>query len=221
MNRQKGSYTVEVSMVFTVVVLAMLALIFMFAYMLQKVSLMRVNAYAAQQGAEIWTDSRKDIDNTVIDVSKDRDSLYYRVNDNLLFGEMTFEWSNGEITEKSDLSSLPARKMERVKNYIFKSLKTSILKPRNTNVNISYKNNLLRGQIIVEITQEISIPFGNIKAFFGGKDTVVLKSRSASAVVEPAEYIRNVDLAVELSKKIGDGISLKDIINKIRNDGEQ
>lgn len=208
-------------MVFTVVILAILALIFMFAYMLQKVSLMRVTAFAAQQGAEIWTDSRKDIDNVAIDVSTERDSLYYRVNDNSLLDEITIEWSSGEIKEKSDFGCLPEKKMNRVKDYIFKSLKASLLKPRNTNVNISYKNNLLRGQIVVEITQEISIPLGNIKAFFSGKDTVVLKSRSASVVVEPVEYIRNIDLAVELSKKIGESISLKDIISKIKDNGEQ
>lgn len=217
MGNDKGSYTIEVSMVFTIVIMAVLALMFTFAYMLQKVSLVRLATYAAQQGAYIWTDSRRNPENGIVDISEEKDSLYYRLNDNLLFSEKTFEWSTAGMEEKDDGGSLLMKKAGKIKSSVCENLKGFILKPRDTSIRIGYSNNLLKGQLTVEVTQEISIPLGGIKAFFDGKDTVTLQGRAASTVVEPAEYIRNIDLAVELSKKIEDEISFEDILERISN----
>ncbi|MGE5630283.1 MAG: TadE/TadG family type IV pilus assembly protein [Caulobacteraceae bacterium] len=213
LRNNRGSYTIEASMVFTIVLLAILALMFTFAYMLQKVAIMQVASYTARQGADLWLDSRKDPDNGLINADKDRDSVYYRVFDNLLFQGKTFEWKlEGE---KANGNSLPGYKASLIEDALSRKLKSLILKPKETSISINYSNNLLKGQLTVTITQEIKVPLGGIKAFFDGKDTMTLKASAVSTIEEPAEYIRNIDLAVELSKSIESGISLEDIINRI------
>lgn len=208
-------------MVFTIVILAVFALMFTFAYMLQKVSLERTAAYIARQGAEIWTDSRKSIEDGAVDFSKEEDSLYYRISDNLLFRSEAFEWNLENLPEKGLGNSLPLKKVEKIKDALCKNLTSLILKPGNTNIRVAYSNNLLKGQLTVEITQEVGVPLGGIKAFFDGKDTATLQGRAVSTIIEPAEYIRNIDLAVELSGKMKDSIDFQDILDRISGGKQQ
>jgi hypothetical protein len=214
-TNKKGSYTIEVSMIFTVIILAVLAMMFTFAYMLQKVSLLKSAVSAAQQGAEVWTDSRKSIGNGMVDTGEMRDSLYFRVKDNLLFQEKIFKWSTDGTNESNDYKSLPGKKVSKLTNSICNALKGGILKPRATDIYISCSNNLFKGRIAVEINQEVSPPLGGIKAFLDGKDTVTMQGRAVSTIVEPSEYIRNIDLAVELSKRVEDELNFQDILEQI------
>lgn len=220
-TNKKGSYTIEVSMIFTVIILAVLAMMFTFAYMLQKVSLVKSAVSAAQQGAEVWTDSRKSIGNGMVDAGEKRDSLYFRVKDNLLFQEKIFKWSTDGNNESNDYKSLPAKKVSKLMNSICIALKGGILKPKATDIYISCNNNLFKGRIAVEISQEVSPPLGGIKAFLDGKDTVTMQGRAVSTIVEPSEYIRNIDLAVELSKRVEDELNFQDILEQISGEKQQ
>jgi len=201
-----GSYTIEVSMVFTIVLLAVLAVVFSFSYMLQRVSVTRLAAAAARQGAELW---------------KQEGQLYYRVNDNMLFGSKTIEFSVDNMGDPARGAGLPEKKLSSTGNIAYKNLRSLVLKPKNTDIRVSYSNNLLKGQLTVEVMQEINIPIGGIKAFFGGKNTVPLRGKASSTVVEPSEYIRNIDLAVELSKRLQESISLEDIMGRISGNREK
>jgi hypothetical protein len=198
-------------MVFTLIVLAILALIFTFLYMQQKASLVSAASFAAQQGAELWPDSR--------------------MFDNLLLSEKTFEGhfeeetdSNGKpkLVLKMDTGdSLPGQKVALIGEALGKRLVNTVLKPENTQIRIKYANNVIRSRLTVEITQEIKIPLGSIKELFDGKDTLTLCGQAEAAITEPAEYIRNIDLAVELSRKLEGNIDFQDLIQKIRSKGQK
>ncbi len=86
---------------------------------------------------------------------------------------------------------------------------------------ITYSNNIIRGKLSVEITQEIKVPLGGIKQFFDGKDTLTLSAQSEAAVSEPDEYIRNIDLAVELSKKLEGELDFEGMLDKIKAKGQK
>jgi hypothetical protein len=83
-------------------------------------------------------------------------------------------------------------------------------------VKVTYSNNVVRGKLYVEIIQEIKVPLGGIKQFFDGKDTLILSAQSEAAVSEPDEYIRNIDFALELSKKFEGELDFEGMLDKIR-----
>ncbi len=227
----KGSYTVEASMVFTLIVLVVITLLFAFLYVQQKAKLVYAASFAAQQGAELWRDSRKDMEDGRVDIKKVSDSAGYRIFDNLLLSERTFK---GYIEEKisSDGKSapvlimetgggLPGKKASSIGKALYKKISPLFIKPENTRISITYRNNALRGRLLVEITQEIKIPLGGIKKFFDGKDTLTLSGSSSSSIVEPSEYIRNIDLAIELSQRLKEELDLMGLMEKIKSGGHK
>ena len=228
---ESGSYTVEISMIFTLIVFVILTLMFTFLYMQQKASLVSAASFAAQQGAVLWLDSRRSMENGEIDKTDDADSIGYRVFDNLLFSDKTFDGyfeeesiANGKnrlVLKMAAGNSLPGQKVSLIGEALCKRIESTVLKPRNTKLRITYTNNALRGKLSVEIIQEIKVPLGGIKAFFDGKDTLTLKGQSTASVTEPAEYIRNIDLAIELSKKLGSKLDFPGLIDKIKAKGQK
>ncbi|KUO77357.1 MAG: hypothetical protein APF77_22970 [Clostridia bacterium BRH_c25] len=234
MDKQKyeqGSYTIEASMIFTLIVFAILALLFTFLYMQQKACLVSAASFAAQQGAELWTDSRKSMEDGKVNTLKDADFIGYRMFDNLLFSQKTFEGYVEETTGANGKAklvltmdtggNLPGRKAALIGEALCKRIERAVLKPKNTKVSITYRNNVLRERLTVEITQEIKVPLGGIKEFFDGKDTLTLSGQSTAAVTEPAEYIRNIDLAIELSKKLEGELDLMSLVDKLKAKGQK
>lgn len=227
----RGSYTIEASMIFSLIVLLIILLLFTFSYMQQKAYLVSAASFVAQQGAELWLDSRRDMDNGAVNAAKEADSLGYRVFDNLLLSQKTFEGyieevkaagGKREFVLKLDTdNSLPGQKALLIGKAMCTRMSGTIIRPNNTKVRITYSNNILRGKLSVEITQEIKVPLGGIKQFFDGKDTLTLSAKSEAAIAEPDEYIRNIDLAIELSKRLEGELDLKGLIGKIKSKGQK
>lgn len=225
-DNSRGSFTVEISMIFTVIVMAVITLLFTFVYMHQKAYLMSAAAFAAQQGAELWRDSGRSMENGEAYMGKHMAPLSYRIFDNLLLSEKTFE--GYLVEEKGDNGSpvlalrmdtgdgLVGRKAAAIGDALAKRLGGSILKPEETRVRVKYSNNGLSGRISVEIKQEIKIPLGGMKRFLDGKATISLVGSAISKVAEPAEYIRNIDLAVELSRRLGEELDLMGVLDRLK-----
>jgi len=221
----RGSYTVEAAMVFVTIMLALLALLFTFLYMGQRASLESFASFAAQQGAELWLDSRRNMEDGKINNKRPEDSMGYRIFDNLLFSSTTYEGyfereasDNGKtrVVFKMDAgNNLPGHKALLIGEDLCKRIESTILKPESTRIRITFNNNALRGRLIVELIQEIKVPLGGIKEFFDGKDTLTLSVQSEAAVSEPDEYIRNVDLILELSKRLGEELDLGELAGRI------
>jgi hypothetical protein len=193
--------------------------------MQQKAYLVSAASFAAQQGAELWRDSRRNIENGELSGTGTENSYGYRILDNLLLSRKTFE---GYLKEekgtdgKSKLvlimdvgNNLPGQKVALIGEALCRRIENSALKPEKTRVKLIYSNNGLRGRLSVQITQEINVPLGGIKKFFDGKDTLTLSGESTATVTEPAEYIRNIDLAIELSRRIEGELDLMGFLDKI------
>jgi len=228
---ERGSYTIEVSIVFAMVVLAIFALLFTFLYMQQKSCLINAVSFAAQQGAELWTDSRRGMEDGKADMDKTEDPLSYRVFNNLLFSNKIYEGHFEKVAAadgKSKLilkmdtgDDLPGQKISKIGEALSGRIENTVLKPKNTRVKIIFSNSVLKGRLTVEIIQEIKVPFGGIKRFFDGKDTLTLRAESMAEVTEPEEYIRNVDFAIELSRRLGEELDLKGLIEMVRSKGKE
>lgn len=227
----RGSYTIEASMIFSLIVLSVILLLFIFSYMQQKSTLESVASYAAQQGAELWLDSRRSMENGRTDLSKNADPPGYRVFDNLLMSEKTFEGyieaaEDAQGRQMLDLrldtdNTLPGKKALIIGEAICSKMKGTAIRPAGTKIRITYSNSFIIGKLSVEIIQEIKVPLGGLKQFLDGKETLTLSARSEAAVTEPEEYIRNIDFAVELAKELEGELDLKGIIEKIKAKGKK
>lgn len=218
-------------MIFTVIVMAVITLLFTFLYMQQKAYLMSAAAFAAQQGAELWRDSSGSMENGGVYTGKHMDPMSYRIFDNLLLSDKTFD---GYLVEEAGDNGRPVlvlrmdtgdglvgKKAAIIGDALAKRLRASVLRPEETRVRIIYSNNGLSGRISVEIIQEIKVPLGGIKRFIDGKATLSLAGNAVSKVAEPAEYIRNIDLAVELSRRLGEELDLMGVLDRLKTSGEK
>jgi len=107
-------------------------------------------------------------------------------------------------------------KLEEAQRKAFSQLFKSIREPKKTIVVIEYDNGIILQRIKVKISQEINIPLGNIKKYFDGKKTVTLRAESTAIVADPAEYIRDVDLALEYATKAKEKVDVNEILEKVK-----
>lgn len=126
------------------------------------------------------------------------------------------EFSSANVSEKK----------EKVKKIANDRLKGGVLSSNNTKVEVEFKNSWGKRSIVVEISQEISVPFPMIAKFFNGGKALELKAQATADIAEPAEYIRNIDYGIEwvtvignwLGEKIGENESVskvKEIFEKM------
>lgn len=202
-------------MIFTTVVFAVLALLFAFIYIQQKAYLTGAAASAAELGAKAWVSRFEDIENPI----------GYRIFDNLLLSERSYE---GTLVGEKDNSgrqryalkmntdgSLPGQKLALIGETLGKKLERTALRPAKTKVKLTFSNRGLRKRLTVEIIQDVKIPLGGIKRLLDGKETLTLYVCSEASVTEPSEYIRDMDLAIELSERLKDRLDLPGLLEML------
>jgi len=188
--------------------------------MYQKALLTRAAALAAQQGAEIWTDNRKSIENGALSDRRklELSEMYYYLYDdfNKSYSE-TIDISSDIFAQPDTGGASPQDlKFGKIRKLIYSDIKKGILRPLATKMSISYTNTLIERRIEVTLSQEIKIPFGALKSFFDGSKTVTLASTGTAVVAEPAEYIRNFDLVLEYAYKTGKALDTGSIAEKVK-----
>jgi len=211
--RNSGSVTVEASIIVPTIIFILIALIYSFMILFQNAVLIKTADSAAQQAAEVWTDSRKDIKNGWWDQKSAKDSLY----SNLFDTSFSYSTSIDLISAKKPTwSDTGNRKLVQMLDFIYSGLLKSLLKSKRIEVNVNYKNNLVEGNIEVTVTQEIKIPLGWLKSFFDGKSTMTLVAKGTAIVAQPAEFIRNVDLALEYVDKLKGKLDFNGMIDGLK-----
>jgi hypothetical protein len=86
----------------------------------------------------------------------------------------------------------------------------------NVEVKTNYKNSIVGRSVVVEVKQDINIPFKALFTYFNDGD-MKLTARSSASLYDPDEYIRNIDYVYELADSIISQVSEKfDEINKKR-----
>jgi len=217
MEQKKGSITVEASIIIPTIIFILIGLILCFMLLYQKTLLVKTATSAAQQAAEIWIDSRKDITNGSWNQETESDSLYNCLFDNSFsYTTLINMESNGKKRWKDTGDNTQGRKLDKILKFIDKGLSKSLLKASITKVEVDYKNNILEGKIEATLTQQIKVPLGWIKAIFDGKDTMLITAKGTAIVAQPAEYIRNVDLALEYANRISNSESFGGIVDGLR-----
>ena len=207
---QQGSFAVEAVLLMSAVLIALFLLCFSFMLMYHRVLLTKAAAEIAELAANDWTREN---------------NPYYRVFE-IIGGEKAVEKTiAGAIDQKKLQGAFPEAQITPVgveqmlavvlKN-TFPQLVRWLREPEKTTVKVSYQGGLILRKIQVEITQEVRIPFGRWKKLFDGKATATLYAESSAVITEPAEMIRNVDLAIEYASKAKEKFDFSALMGKVQ-----
>jgi hypothetical protein len=190
----KGSFTVEASIIFSIVFLLIATLVYLFIIMYQYCFLQSVANQAANVGAYHYV-NQYGTDYT----SKSNFNLYWRIID------------TSSVDKKNMLNS-----------FISKRLDQSFLNStRYSNNTTSYK--FLLKQLDISIEDQYPLPIGNLFKIFGISPTLHLKAEATSPLDDNAEFVRNLDIVIDIkncilnsdNKWIGKDSKVNDILDKL------
>lgn len=183
-RNEQGSFTLESSLVFPVIFVAILILLFFCLYLYQNALLAHSAAIAADRTSYVWDNSHKDPRTGAVEIGE-HDSLYWRLtSDGLLRG--IFNLGGGESTASVNLPASssdgvqPAQKLSRVASQL----------PNGFNGEIRYDHKLLTRK--VEVSLKRLIRFAPLETVIGDSTQA---GEATSYIVDPVEFIRTVDLA--------------------------
>lgn len=191
----RGSLTIEAVLVLSVVLLTTVSLLFSFMLLYNRAQLLRTAADAADIAASMWQTGE------FASLLPGEREVFREV---LEEGELAAKGSQllADLAATGDEEGM---EMKKTRLHIYRQLeKTAEIAERSTIV-IALRDDFLTRSIQVTLSQEIRVPFGRLKAFFTGKETINLTGSAASSVVAPAEFIRNVDLALEYLARLRQG----------------
>lgn len=186
-NSQKGSITVESSLIIPIVIFCILAVLYFLILLYQQAYSLSVSDNAAERGAAVWNNSHKDIDTGRLGINDiGKDGLYWRLFDG-----------------KSSL------KQAKITNYIGKpGQSTSLLNKRSILSNtfqegkINLSNYIIYKSINVSINKNNNIPVSGVTGGFGIINGYNTSSSSVQSINEPAELIRNLDFAADIENEL-------------------
>lgn len=215
MKEEKGALMVEASIVFPIVLLTVFTLIYLGLFKLQEMAMLYQVQRVAHQGAHVlanpgyqelgeYTEKQIDFSSNPADVS----AYYKATHENLLvlYRELA---GYGAWTSERELQEF----MDKVAE------STLIL------AGGSYAENTVtidRGLFATQITAEVTFrfPTPGVMQYFGYPDSLAFKQSATAVAMDPASFVRIVDLAGDaitvVSEKLGIQGDLEKIMNGIR-----
>ncbi len=194
----RGSTTIEATLVFTMVIFILSCLVLSFMLLYHKALLTRTASYLA---------------NEAVCLLGTGDGLYTGIVEGMIPWEARYTLAvekdeglavkSGELLE--EIKSCGEGRERRIKTLQLMAchqLTKGIRNVDRTEITIVYDRRLFNREVKVELVQEVQIPFGRLKYFFDGKETAVLTASGRAAVLDPAGYIRNVDMVLEYGSDV-------------------
>ncbi|SDN82129.1 TadE-like protein [Paenibacillus sp. yr247] len=194
-DEEEGSFTLEASLVFPLILLCTVTLLFVGMYAYQKVFVQQIARTAAERLAFTWDNSHKDLVTGNYNPSE-TDGLYWRLTKDSvsdLFGMLTGSGTS-EVVIPSGIASGHVES---------KLAKSSALLPKGMTGTAKYSNYLFDHQVEVKLKKPFLIPPA-LRQWLDSKKTA---GRAVSHVVEPVELIRLTDITRSYFKAIKDRIS--------------
>lgn len=214
MEKEKGAVMVEAVIVFPIVLLAVFSLIYLGLFKLQEMAMLYQVQRVAHQGAHVLASpgyqTLGDYDQKQIDFSSDPADVnaYYQAAHADLFVLYRELFGYGAWTTESKLQSF----MDTV------ARSTLILAGGSYADNtVTVERGLFSTQIKAEVTFRFPTP--GVMRYFGYPDSLAYKQSATAVAMEPASFVRTVDLAGDavtvISEKLGVRGQLDKIINGI------
>ncbi|OAZ42171.1 TadE family protein [Paenibacillus polymyxa] len=182
-QKEDGSFSLEASLVFPILLLVIFIMLFFCLYIYQKSILVQVASTASERAAYSWDNSFKE-PRTGAFAQGQRDSLYWRLKDDVMLGAL-FGWAGANNQESVQVpggnegGSLPAQKLSNAENRM----------PAGMHGQMTYENSMIHRKVTTELDKIVEVPLLN--QFLDQTD---LQGKMSSGVVEPVEWIRTVEL---------------------------
>lgn len=183
--QEEGSFTIEASLVLPLVFVVVVLLLFLCLYIYQKSMLVQVSNAASERVAFIWDNSYKEATDGAVEEGV-YDSLYWRLTDDALLASL-FGWGGGQGGQSM---SLPGKDVDQGGLPVRKLAKGSSALPVGIRGEIYYDNKLLLRTVETELQQAVSLT--PVTRILNGDGNIYAAAQSA--VVDPVEYIRTIDL---------------------------
>ncbi len=196
-KKNRGSITVEASIIVPLVILSIAAAIYIGLLLYQRALVQSAAEQAAEAGAMAWINGTVELrTGKPEEDSFEEFELYRRLFD----------------SEKQS-------RLESIKQYALAAAgRHELVKAVNTSAEAVIKDYVVCRKIEVTIRKEYSLPFGRFLKLFGGSDTIEMTVKAVSAIDEPVELIRTTDFIIDIEKKLENQFpELKDIGDKTRN----
>jgi len=196
-RQNKGSFTVEASIIIPIVILSISAVIYIGLLLYQRTLVQSAAEMAAEAGADIWASGVSEISTGKPETeSFDKIKLYRRLFD-------------------SDKES----RLECIENYAAAmALRNELLHPTESIIDAVIKDYAVCRKLEVKITKRYSIPLGNFIKIFGGSETIEISVKATSAIDEPVELVRTTDFILDMEKKLENKYpEVKNLGEKTRN----
>ncbi len=194
---EKGSMTVEASVVVPCVLLVLAALIYICLILYQQAYIQSVASTAAERGASAWNNVSKDMYMEQVDSGE--------LNSNPLYWRLTEGLSTDMRREKTD----------KVNKFVRYSIaRYSLLGKRpdadytqynlkNLTVKCVLKDCAIYKRLEVKVAEKYDLPFKAWLKPFGMGGEFYISASAGAFINEPAEFIRNTDLAADLVREAG------------------
>ncbi|QQZ10428.1 TadE/TadG family type IV pilus assembly protein [Heyndrickxia vini] len=181
LKNDKGSFTIEASMLFPMLLIITLCLIF-FSLVIYYKSILQFEANRiADQVSFTWNNSSKDLETGAFDTYTTDldDGLYWRLTGNEFFTQFGLpSFSDGLVGKKTNHSII-----DKI--------------PGPIDGDIKFKNGLVGSEIIVNLNQPLHLP-GYVTNLF---KMDVMEAKATRSISEPPEFIRNTDFVIYFFKE--------------------
>ena len=212
MEKEKGAVMAEAVIVFPIVLLAVFSLIYLGLFKLQEMAMLYQVQRVAHQGAHVLASpgyqTLGDYDQKQIDFSSDPADVnaYYKAAHADLFVLYRELFGYGAWTSESELQSF----MDTV------AQSTLILAGGSYADNtVTINRGLFSTQIKAEVTFRFPTP--GVMRYFGYPDSLAYKQSATAVAMDPASFVRTVDLAGDAVTVISEKLGVKGQLDKIIN----
>ena len=186
-NNKKGYLTIEAAIIFPAVFFSLLLILFMGMVLYQEVNLQSLAVRASERGSVVYASRVSDMSSGVktLEDFKVRDP--YR---NLPFVD------GGKKEEYRSL----------VNRYVAGRLgRYDVVRGdvKNSGNYVTVDDYVLSKKIRVNIKSDYKTPVDGMSEMLGGRWFLYVDTTAVSAVVDSPDFVRNVDLAIDVSKAVG------------------
>ena len=196
-RHNKGSITVEASIIVPIVILSISAIIYMGLLLYQRVLVQSAAEMAAEAGAAAWASGVSEIGTGKPTKDSFQEIKLYR---------RIFDGDKEARLEciESYATSIASR--------------NELLRPTETAVEAVIKDYVVCRKLEVKIVKCYSLPLGNFLRIFGGSGVIEMSVKATSSIDEPVELVRTTDFILDLEKKLeSNNPEIKNLGEKTRN----
>lgn len=199
-TKNDGYITVEAAMVFSVLFFSLIFILFMGMVLYQEVNLQGLAVQASERGSVIYS-------SRVSDMSTGMKTL-----EDFLIRDPYRNVPFMDSGKKSEYTSV-------INTYINQNLgKREVINGelRNSGNYVKVEDYLIEKRVKVTIQSGYRLPVDSIAGMFGQEGPFEVHTAAVSAVVDSPDFVRNVDLAMDVVKKTEIFDSVENGYNKIR-----